>query len=171
MGLPSGTLWLDRPLGAASIGDGGLMYQWGALHGYYTVEQFPFTEEAYRQLGLDSISTDLTVALDAAAVYYGDDNVRIPTADQMRELMEHSNITHSGSVYTLQSQINGNIIKIRAKGLFIDQAVQNPSYAVIWSRSYVGSFYAMRLQIETSLQYHVEARSRWSGALILPVKA
>ena len=38
LGLPSGTLWCDRNLGASSPEDAGLYFQWGDTQGY-TAEQ------------------------------------------------------------------------------------------------------------------------------------
>lgn len=46
LGLPSGLLWADRNIGAASPEDAGLYFQWGDTVGY-TAEQVANGEKAF----------------------------------------------------------------------------------------------------------------------------
>ena len=107
LGLPSGTLWADRNVGAASPEDAGLYFAWGEAVGY-TAEQIAngehvFNEDTYKYVSNDNGKTydkynyDKThynkVYLekqdDAATVNMGE-NWRIPTSEEFNELVEYT---------------------------------------------------------------------------------
>ena len=88
LGLPSGTLWATRNVGATSPEQAGLYFAWGETVGY-TAEQVPgvrkFDPASYKASG---ISDDLTLEHDAAHSYMGGD-WRMPTYDECQELIDN----------------------------------------------------------------------------------
>lgn len=168
LGLPSGTLWLDRPLGAKSVGDPGLMYQWGALKGYMSTSQFSFSLANYEEQGLNLITGDLTLEHDAAAMYYGG-IAQIPSLDQLKELAQNTTVTKSGDMYELRSNINGNVIRILARGEFVNQSVQI-SGLILWSNKYSDETHSRSLRIYSDSTSENVNTLRYAGLLILPVK-
>lgn len=169
LGLPSRTLWLDRPLGADAVGDPGLMYQWGSLIGYRSVSEFGFTQADYEEQGLDLITGNLTVEHDAAAAYYGG-NARIPRISQFRELTDNTTLTVVGSQYRFRSNINGNVLIVQANGYFQDGVPQHARELYIWSNDYNDSYNAQCLHIYPNGEKYFGGRTRYCGLLILPVK-
>lgn len=103
LGLPSGTLWADRNVGASSPEDTGLYFQWGDTVGY-TAEQVAAGEKVFdwnhyfdttdggATINKYSIESGLKVLEstdDAAYIHMGAD-WRMPTADQIRELWNNT---------------------------------------------------------------------------------
>lgn len=168
MGLPSGTLWLDRPLGAKSIGDPGLMYQWGALRGYYSPLEFEFSQENYIEQGLDRITSSLTQGQDAAAAYYGN-IARMPTFQEIEELLQNVVIEKIDSVLHLRSTINGEIIRIIPQGEAVGSNIENNQDLFLWSSTYNNSQRAYALHIDSQLNAISQTKARYHGMLILPI--
>lgn len=137
LGLPSGTLWADRNVGATSPEDNGLYFQWGDTVGY--------TKE---QVGVDKVfdwasywdTTDggstfnkygrtngklrvLEASDDAATVHMGSD-WRMPTFDEIYELTSNNNTTLTfidlqGNEFSRSevSDSGGAIVKNNLKGV------------------------------------------------------
>lgn len=141
LGLPSGTLWADRNVGASSPEDGGLYFQWGDTQGY-TADQVgtgegkkkfasDFSDYKYSgpgatydspqltkycnnaQYGKDGTFTDnlttLELSDDAAYTHMGG-SWRMPTKDQLRELMDNTKKTKQDGGIRLTSKINSKSI-------------------------------------------------------------
>ena len=93
LGLPSGTLWADRNLGADAPEKAGDYYRFG--------ETVPFTENSpeyvYDKIEGDIAGTDR----DAATVNLGK-NYRMPTFDQIKELLDECKWT-----WTKQNGVKG----------------------------------------------------------------
>ena len=104
LGLPSGTLWADRNLGATSPEDFGLYFQWGDTQGY-TKEQIVAGEKKFSTDWSDYKYADqngnitkyngsdkLTVLepIDDAAVQIFNENSNIPTYAQYAELLKNT---------------------------------------------------------------------------------
>ena len=125
LGLPSGTLWATKNLGAATPEDFGDYYAWGEI-----APKTAFTEENYRfydsqnpseYLKYNSTDNKHTLDLedDAAAVLYPGCEAHLPTVAQMYELLNNTTLEyHDGqqesyySSVTLTSNINGRSILI-----------------------------------------------------------
>ena len=77
LGLPSGTLWADRNIGAGAPEDYGDHFRWG--------ETAPFTENSddyeYRELGENIAGTEYDVATSMLGKGY-----QMPTDEQLKEL-------------------------------------------------------------------------------------
>lgn len=108
LGLPSGILWADRNIGAATPEDSGLYFQWGDTQGY-TAEQVgdgeglkPFSWTDYK-FSIDGSSSNfskynttdnkkvLDLEDDAAHVIMGG-NWRMPTFEEYKELYLNTDI-------------------------------------------------------------------------------
>ena len=103
LGLPSGLLWADRNVGAASPEDAGLYFAWGETKGY-TLEQFlngerVFNQESYldgnysyetsKYHGYDMEDITLKPEDDAATVHMGE-NWRMPSYNDIIELFANT---------------------------------------------------------------------------------
>lgn len=131
LGLPSGTKWADRNVGATSPEDPGLYFQWGDIEAtdedYYTTSPWHFysykfgkKDNLLKYNNTDNLTT-LELEDDTAHSIMGSAWV-MPTADQYRELIDNTSITwididnveHSNSIYNLKgvrlTGRNGNSI-------------------------------------------------------------
>ena len=105
LGLPSGTLWADRNVGAISPEDAGLYFAWGETNGY-TIEQVLNKEKIFDSNYSDYFDTNdggstfnkynvagatLELSNDAAAVNMGSD-WRMPTKSDCKELINNTTI-------------------------------------------------------------------------------
>lgn len=100
LGLPSGLLWADRNVGAASPEDAGLYFQWGGTIGY-TAEQVGkdkvfdadnYFDSTYPYKYYKGGLTSLTASDDAATVHMGPE-YRIPTKAELEELVANTIVT------------------------------------------------------------------------------
>lgn len=147
LGLPSGTLWADRNIGAANVYEGGSIFQWGDPipfdipehdeNGNITGDkQFAFADYKW-STGDDGMSkynsTDNKATLDAeddAATAIMGENWATPTIDQIRELFEHT---------TCEVYINtNNKFEKVGSGTFIQQGT---SYIVEWNNYDIPNYF------------------------------
>ncbi len=147
LGLPSGTLWADRNIGAANVYEGGSIFQWGDPipfdipehdeNGNITGDKrFAFADYKW-STGDDGMSkynsTDNKVTLDAeddAATAIMGENWATPTIDQIRELFEYT---------TCEVYINtNNKFEKVGSGTFIQQGV---TYAVEWDNYDIPNYF------------------------------
>ena len=132
LGLPSGTLWTDRNLGADAPEKAGDYYRFG--------ETIPFTEDSpeyvYYEIEGDIAGTDR----DAATVNLGK-NYRMPTFDQIKELLDECKWkwTKQNGVNGMKvTGPNGNSIFFPASGYrnYSSDTLDNVgSYGYYWSAS------------------------------------
>ena len=138
LGLPSGTLWADRNIGATSPEDDGLYFAWGETVGY-TAKQVTNGEKTFSSDWSDYFDTTdggstfnkytpgklsvLEASDDAATVNMGSD-WRIPTYDEISELMsEFKNNTTltfidlQGNEFSQEEAKNGAIGNVNLKGV------------------------------------------------------
>ena len=154
LGLPSGTLWADRNVGARNVGDDGLYFAWGATKGFteeYAVNE-SYVENAPEEYqpkyepywGNSGVKT-LRPEDDAATQNMGSE-WRMPTNIDWEELDRNTDLVRdNNSQCYLKSKINGNRLYFPMAGMCNDgQRRGNPdkgSHAYIWSsvRSVNGS--------------------------------
>ena len=129
MGLPSGLLWADRNVGAATPEANGIYYAWGetqpkanyrwATYRYCTVDEEGIfqtltkynTESRY---GTPDNLTTLQPSDDAAMVNWGN-GARTPTKDEWKELIDNTEITWTATGVILTAA-NGNTLFLPAAG-------------------------------------------------------
>ena len=124
LALPSGLKWAMGNIGATDETQKGLFFQWGETTGHaYGVDVLPADNDSkwndyISRVG--ELTTDLTLANDAASVYLGG-NWRMPSEDDFNELVSNCNIEMitdyngtgvAGGLFT--SKINGKTIFIPA---------------------------------------------------------
>lgn len=159
LGLPSGTLWATKAVGAENEGDYGLYFAWGGTEGA-TKEQVesgefllgtdesgnvgrlvPYMSDGFTPTKYNSADgkTILDLEDDAAHVHMGGD-WHMPTREQLEELKANTTSTWvtqngvNGRLFT--SKINGNSVFVPAFGYVYDGSVYNVgSYGYVWSSS------------------------------------
>lgn len=137
LGLPSGTLWATCNVGAENPWEYGKYFAWGETDGYYDNEKHNFSWNTYKwcdgrynaltkynnKYGSYGKNTDNKLVLDpeddAAHVHMGGD-WRMPTQDEMQELIDNTNYEW---VENYQGTgVNGNLFTSRkdsSKSMFI----------------------------------------------------
>ena len=155
LGLPSGTLWATKVVGAENEGDYGLYFAWGNVEGAtkegvesgeFTFGTFgnmvkyidPSTETWTKYNGADG-KVVLDLEDDAAHVHMGGD-WHMPTKEQLEELKANTTSTWTtqngvnGRLFT--SKVNGNSVFVPAFGYFYASDVYSVgSYGYVWSSS------------------------------------
>lgn len=148
LGLPSGTLWATRNVGASSPEEYGKYFAWGEIDGYHSKVVHEFNGNSYKY-GNDSERTkyntqdgllELELSDDAAHANMGGD-WKMPTAEQIEELFKETNHEWvedyqgtgiNGRVFT--SKTNGNTMFIPASGYRWNSYVNNQGEgAELWS--------------------------------------
>ena len=142
LGLPSGTLWCDRNVGAKSPEDYGLYFAWGETEGYKDCSKRKFTEKNYRFNSFDRYKdrTELLLKDDAAYVNMGSD-WHMPTDKQIQELID--NTFHDvevvngnkGMRYISKKDTSKSIFMPFAGGCYSGNPVSVGSYGYCWSSS------------------------------------
>lgn len=193
MGLPSGTKWANMNLGAARPTDTGLYYAWGETEGYnaegsdnhlFSWSYYKWckgtrstmtkycTNRAYGTLDNKAV---LELADDAAYMNWGGE-WRIPTSDEMQELIDNtvSEWTMQNSVegYQFTSPKTGNSIFFPAVGCRVSESnYENGTDCYYWLSSvdqtypYAASylrFYVGRVFLASLFRYY--------GMNVRPVK-
>lgn len=152
LGLPSGTLWADRNLGAKSRSDYGAFVSWGNTDLHFpekgdvdwgdnddAFKDYEFTEEEYEDTPGAKLKGDIDLEHDAAHVNLGG-NWRMPTKEQFIELYESCKwirATIEGvNGYLVISKINQESIFLPCSGNGYGSSWNNRgSYGYYWSGS------------------------------------
>ena len=119
LGLPSGTKWATMNIGAEKETDYGLYFAWGETQGYSGItEDKKFSWNDYKYGISTSVwtkynSTDGLTTLepsdDAATVNWGG-KWKMPTIEQVNELLDASNCTNQFVIDYKGTGINGRLI-------------------------------------------------------------
>lgn len=141
LGLPSGTLWAKANLGAISPAQEGLRYAWGELDGHVT----PYGDKQYfkhdyklydSESGLYTKyneSDGLTsLMLEDDAAYQYDNTCKIPSIEQVQELIDNTNyefIYIDGISCIKLTGNNDNYICLRICTAFVEGNIEAGSYA------------------------------------------
>lgn len=118
LGLPSGTKWADRNVGANKPEEYGGYYAWGETEekDVYEESTYKYYQNGdYMNIGIDISGTQY----DVAHVKWGS-NWRMPTIEQCKELLDNCTIEHGEPGYPrclkFISKINGNSIYLPCAG-------------------------------------------------------
>lgn len=131
MGLPSGTLWCDRNVGAKSPEDYGAFFSWGNTDPHYPNRDnmdwgddddgfdYSFDSDTYEKTEGYKLEGNIDMAHDAARVNMGEP-WQMPTEEQIKELFDNCDWvrkTINGiNGYLVTSKINGNVIFFPCSG-------------------------------------------------------
>ncbi|MBQ4291607.1 MAG: Ig-like domain-containing protein [Muribaculaceae bacterium] len=142
LGLPSGTLWATKNVGASTPKDYGNYYAWGE-----TSPKSSYTLDNY--MGNDITSAELPTGRDAATANWGS-KWRTPSLEQIKEL-----VSGCGWTWTSKKGVNGKLgtSKYNNKTIFFPAAGYRDGTSLddagsggfYWSRTGYDSTYAYRL--------------------------
>ena len=156
LGLPSGLKWAQANLGAKKETDPGLYYMWGETEGHKKDSGYDFSNLNYTSKGLDAISTNLTLAQDAANVRLGG-SWRMPTKTEFEELYKNTKVTWTtingvaGRKFTNKTDASKYIF-MPAAGSYNGSSLGNwDSIGYYWSSTFC-PMYAYVFHIDSSSQ-------------------
>ncbi len=127
LGLPSGTLWADRNIGAKSPEDYGYYFAWGEIepkNGKYTWDTYKYKDNP----------ETLPSSHDAATQNWGSDWC-MPTKEQFDELLKYCKWTWMGNGYEVKG-MNGNSIFLPAAGAKWPTLGSEGQLGLYWSSSH-----------------------------------
>ena len=186
MGLPSGTLWCDRNVGAKSPEDYGAFFSWGNTDPHYPNRDnmdwgddddgfdYSFDSDTYEKTAGYKLEGNIDMAHDAARVNMGEP-WQMPTEEQINELFDNCDWvrkTINGiNGYLVTSKINGNVIFFPASGdgggtTWNDRG----AYGGYWSSSWYSARDARDLYFYPSGVYPQYTDGRYGGFAVRPVQ-
>jgi hypothetical protein len=114
LGLPSGTKWADRNIGAGAPEGNGLYFSWGNVEGHEKGSGYDFSDVAYSSTTGAALTGDIPVnsTYDAARANLGG-SWRMPTTAEFAELFNTEYTTHE---WVTRNGINGRLITSRING-------------------------------------------------------
>ena len=152
LGLPSGTKWADRNVGASAPEDTGLYFSWGNTEGHEAGKDYDF-EEDYKNTPGYKLKDDIDIEHDAARANMGEP-WKMPNKDQFQELVDNCKIEtctlngYRGRRFT--SKINGNSIFMPFAGYIYGTGLDNRgSSGYYWSASLYSSAYGYSLNFNS----------------------
>lgn len=144
LGLPSGTKWADRNIGALNPEDTGLYFSWGNTVGHEAGKDYDF-EDDYDNTPGSELKGDIDLDHDAARVNLGKP-WKMPTKEQFKELVDNCESEvetlkgYLGRCFT--SKINGNSIFMPFAGYI--------SGTSLYSRGSDGDYWSSSLNSRTN---------------------
>ena len=186
LGLPSGTLWADRNVGAKSQYDYGLFFSWGNTKGYRpntgdmdwgdfdNAFDCKFTSDEYAKTPGAKLEDDIDLEHDAAHINMGE-HWKMPTAEQFQELYDNcdwirKNI-HGVNGYLVVSKINGNSLFFACSGLGDGTSwYDRGSDGHYWSASFYSARYARYLGFNSGGVNPQIHNDRYYGFAVRPVQ-
>lgn len=160
MGLPSGTLWSKRNLGALSETDYGWYASWGNVEAHAEGQGYDFSEAVYNASPAASISANLNLSQDVVHAYLGG-AWRMPTSYEFAELFNSTYttnkwVTNYNNVSGLNgrkvtSKINGNSLFFPAAGNYNGTSLSyRGTGGLYWSSAWISETYARHLYFYSS---------------------
>lgn len=155
LGLPSGTLWADKNIGAANKSDAGLYFSWGNIEGHAKNSGYDFSSTNYSSTTGGSLTASFTPGdptYDAAADLGG--SWCMPTSTQFTELLNNCTWTwgtvNNVNGYTV-SGTNGKSIFLPAAGYYNGTTLNSSgTYGYYWSTTYNDSSSALYMYFSSS---------------------
>ena len=172
LGLPSGTLWADRNIGAKSPEDFGLYFSWGNIEGHAMGSGYDFDD--YNETKGHELDGDIDIEHDAARFNMGEP-WQMPTKEQFQELVDNCTREwccengHMGSRFT--SKINGKSVFFPAAGSGIGTSIHDVgSYGYYWSSSWYSATNAYNRYFNSSSVNPQSSNSRYVGFSVRAVQ-
>ncbi len=186
MGLPSGTLWCDRNVGAKSPEDYGAFFSWGNLVPYYPARDnmdwgndldclgHNFNEEAYVRSEGFELEGNIDMAHDAACEFMGEP-WQTPSAGQFSELFDNCDwvrkTVNGINGYQVTSRVNGNSIFLPASGSCFGTAwLYRGSACLYWSSSRQSARTALAMYFSSDYICPQDNYDRYLGLQVRPVQ-
>lgn len=184
LGLPSGTLWATRNLGAETPEDYGYYFSWGNVVGRRpngTTFDYNWGTDNngnYASTPGAALTSDIPTNMDYDAVQrYMGGSCKMPTTTQFAELFNSSYTTNEWTTKNgvngrlVTSKINGNSVFFPAAGngygTSLDSAGSNGYY---WSRSLISSAYGYLLNFGSSYVRPQDDSGRFFGFSVRAVQ-
>ena len=178
LGLPSGTMWAEKNIGAALPSDDGLYFSWGNIVGHTGTDGYDFgttNDGPYASTSGAALTGNIpaTTVYDAA-VHNAGVPWRIPTKDEFQEL--YSNCTSEwtdengviGRRFT--SNINGNSVFFPASGFRSGTALLDQGTSgLYWSSSLQSSANGYNLNLSSGVVNPARSYDRFYGFSVRPV--
>lgn len=186
LGLPSGTLWCDRNVGAKSPEDYGAFFSWGNVEPHFPNKEnmdwgdddyafdYKFNSENYKQTPGYKLEGDIDLEHDAARVNIGEP-WQMPTSEQMQELFDNCTWTRKTvngvNGYLVTSKINGNSIFFACSGYGYGTSWRNRgTYGYYWSGSLHSTTYGRNLSFYSGGVSPQNYNDRFYGFAVRPVQ-
>lgn len=177
LGLPSGTKWANRNIGADYPQENGNYFAWGEIFAKTNyIKENSLTQgqdtSSLRSKGIVNSNSVLSTSSDAAKARWGS-TWRVPTKADFEELESHCNWTwteYRGKYGFKITGKNGNSIFLPASGCINNRACnfngQNGIYTISTVHSAPDRAYAY---IFGSKEHYVSWRFRFIGSVVRPV--
>lgn len=173
LGLPSGTKWADRNIGASNPEDTGLYFSWGNTVGHEAGNDYNF-EDDYDNTPGSELKGDIDLEHDAARVNLGEP-WKMPTMEQFKELVDNCESDmatlngYLGRRFT--SKINGNSIFMPFAGYISGTGLYyGGSLGYYWSSSLHSQTLGYDLGFGSSGVYPALSSSRFYGFSVRAVQ-
>lgn len=184
LGLPSGTLWATRNLGAETPEDYGYYFSWGNVVGRkpngttFDYNWGTNNNEKYASTTGAALTGDIPTNMDYDAVQrYMGGSCKMPTTTQFAELFNSSYTTNEWTTKNgvngrlVTSKINGNSIFFPAAGRGSGTSLDNAgSKGFFWSRSINSSSSGYGLYFHSSNVKPQDLNSRFYGFSVRAVQ-
>ena len=186
MGLPSGTLWCDRNVGAKSPDDYGAFFSWGNTDPHYPncdnmdwgdYEEgfdYSFDSDTYKETEGYKLEGNIDTAHDAARINMGEP-WQMPTDDQFKELYDNCDwvrkTINGVNGYLVTSKINGNGIFFPASGHWSGASLYDRgAIGSYWSSTFYNASNACSLYFSSGAVNPQNNGSRWDGFSVRAVQ-
>ena len=173
LGLPSGTKWADRNVGASKPEDTGLYFSWGNIVGHKAGMDYDFGKSYDSSPGAE-LKGDIDLEHDAAHVNLGAP-WHMPTKEQFQELVENCTSERSalngylGRRFT--SKINGNSIFMPFAGYISGTGLYgHGSSGRYWSSSLYSQTYGYNLYFNSGGVNPADSNDRFYGFSVRAVQ-
>lgn len=187
LGLPSGTLWADRNLGAKSRSDYGAFVSWGNTDLHFpekgdvdwgdndeAFKDCEFTSDEYDDTPGAKLTGDIDLEHDAAHANLGGD-WRMPTKEQFQELYDNCKW-----IRATVNRVNGYLVVSKINKASIFFACSGDGYGsswysrgsdgLYWSASFVSAVRARLLLFNSGGVYPQSYGYRYDGFAVRPVQ-
>ena len=169
LALPSGILWCEHNIGAASPYEHGLYFSWGNVIGHAEGSGYDFSDAVYAETPGATLTGNIPVngTYDLARHNMGAP-CRLPTVGEFQELNSNcdSEWTDEDGVAgrRFTSRINGNSIFFPASGYYNGTSLYDRgSEGLYWSSSYISATNAYNLYFNSSGVYPANDSGRRRG--------
>ena len=186
LGLPSGTLWCDRNVGAASPEDYGAFFSWGNTEPHYPNRDnmdwgdddngfdYSFDSDTYKETEGYKLEGNIDTAHDAARINMGEP-WQMPTDDQFKELYDNCDwvrkTINGVNGYLVTSKVNGNAIFFPASGYWLGASLYNRgTNGLYWSSTFGSASNVCYLYFNSGAVFPQYYRNRWYGFSVRAVQ-